>query len=105
MKHINFHFSSIMPTIIHHMMATKGKVPFIGGHFVLVNILLILMFKTQFITLKINLVKYTPQTNDFPLGITCTCICQMPFHNFYNSTGGVTTHKVKVTLDKATINN
>lgn len=50
-------------------MATKVKVHFIGGHFVLVNILLILMFKTQFITLKINLVKHTPYTNDFPLGI------------------------------------
>lgn len=84
-------------------MATKVKVPFVGGHFVLVNILLILMLKTQFITLKINLVKHTPHTNDFPLDITCTCICIFIIRCF--STGGVTIHKVKVTLDKATVNN
>lgn len=56
MKHINFHFSSNMPTIVHH--GNKGKGPFCrwtlcpGKH----------------------TVKHTPHTNDFPLDITCTCM-------------------------------
>lgn len=54
-----------MPTIIHY--GNKGKGPFY--RWTLCPGKLILMFKTQFITLKINLVKHTPYTNDFQLGI------------------------------------
>lgn len=68
MKHINFHFSSIMPTIVHH--GNKGKGPFCrwtlcpGKHTIDPDVQ-----NTIY-----NLVKHTPHTNDFPLDITCTCM-------------------------------
>lgn len=67
-------------------MATKAKVPFVGGHFVLVNILL----NTHPIQMTSHLILHVH-------------VCLFIIRCF--STGGVTIHKVKVTLDKATVNN
>lgn len=66
MKHINFHFSSIMPTIIHH--GNKGKGPICrwtlcpGKHTIDPDVQ--------------NTIYNTENklSNDFPLDITCTCM-------------------------------